>query len=69
MNLFHRICGPEVDLAATVETLLLHVDLATRRTCPPGEAIAKRLAAYAADHAGLPRPKGAGRHVGMRPEP
>ncbi|UWQ77129.1 carnitine 3-dehydrogenase [Leisingera sp. M658] len=66
MHLFHRLHGPEGQLAATVETLLLHMDLNARGTSLPSQAVADKLASYAAAHAGLPLPEGAGRHVGQR---
>jgi carnitine 3-dehydrogenase len=67
LHLFHRITRGDGTLAATMETMLLHTDLGTRRACPPAPAIAARLAALAADHAALPWPEGAGRAVGQRP--
>ncbi|UWQ64967.1 carnitine 3-dehydrogenase (plasmid) [Leisingera caerulea] len=66
MHLFHRLFGPEGKLAATVETLLLHMDLNARGTSLPSPEVADKLASYAAAHAGLPLPEGAGRHVGQR---
>lgn len=79
MHLFHRLEHGDGALAATVETLLVHMDLATRRSSAPDPAVAARLEEFAAAHARLPRPEGAGRHVGqaqarpgaeeMRPEP
>ncbi|NKX45678.1 carnitine 3-dehydrogenase [Roseicyclus persicicus] len=42
--------------AATVETLLLHVDLSTRRVVAPRADVAEKAAAMAAAHAGAPRP-------------
>ncbi|MCI5098630.1 MAG: carnitine 3-dehydrogenase [Rhodobacteraceae bacterium] len=66
MHLFHRLHGAEGQLAATVETLLLHMDLNARGTSLPSEAVADKLASYAAAHAGLDKPEGAGRHVGQR---
>ena len=42
--------------AATVETLLLHVDLSTRRVVAPEGTVAERTAAYVAAHAAHPRP-------------
>lgn len=68
MRLFHRIwCGSGVEarLAATVETLMLHVDLDTRRSCSPLPAVAKALARLATEHAALPA-EGAGGAVGDR---
>lgn len=64
LHLFHRLWNGD-SLAATVETLLLHTDLNTRRTCLPEEAVAKAVAAYADEHAGKDA-DGHGRHVGQR---
>ncbi|MDF9301576.1 carnitine 3-dehydrogenase [Tritonibacter mobilis] len=66
MHLFHRLFGPAGKLAATVETLLLHMDLNARGTSLPSPEVADKLTSYAAAHAGLPLPEGAGRHVGQR---
>jgi carnitine 3-dehydrogenase len=66
MHLFHSIRRGDGALAATMETMLLHTDLTSRRSCPPEHAVADRLAALAAAHAALPRPEGAGRAVGQR---
>ena len=65
LHLFHSIDRADGTPAATVETLLLHVDLSTRRSCPPAPAVAERIAALAEAHARLPLPEGAGRHVGQ----
>ena len=66
LHLFHRLEHGAGALAATGEHLLLHVDLKTRRSCPPEPPVAGRLARLQARHAGLPRPHGAGRYVGER---
>ncbi|MEY8799231.1 carnitine 3-dehydrogenase [Leisingera sp. XS_AS12] len=66
MHLFHRLFGPEGKLAATVETLLLHMDLNARGTSLPSPQVADKLASFAGAHAGLPLPDGVGRHVGQR---
>ncbi len=66
MHLFHRLHGPDGEVAATVETLLLHMDLNVRKTSLPTEGVAAKLTAFAEDHAKLPTPQGAGRHVGQR---
>ncbi|MEM8956859.1 MAG: carnitine 3-dehydrogenase [Pseudomonadota bacterium] len=55
MHLFHRIRRGDT-IAATVETVLLHVDLATRRSCPPEEEISTALAEFVTHHAALPKP-------------
>ena len=64
LHLFHRLHDAAGQLAATGEHLLLHVDLQTRRSCPPGAAVSARLAPLLSLHATLPRPEAAGRHVG-----
>ncbi len=65
LHLFHRLHNGAGTLAATAEHLLLHVNLETRRSCPPAAALAARLARLSARHAGLPYPDGAGRFVGQ----
>jgi carnitine 3-dehydrogenase len=66
LHLFHRITRGDGTLAATVETMLLHTDLAHRRASLPAPHVAEALAALAAAHASRPRPEGAGRAVGGR---
>jgi carnitine 3-dehydrogenase len=56
LHLLNRIWAGGDSPAATVETLLLHVDLATRRVVAPGAVVAERTAAFVADHAHHPRP-------------
>ena len=65
LHLFHRMESGAGDLAATGEHLLVHVDLQTRRSCPPEPPVAARLASLLSRHAKLPRPERAGRHVGQ----
>ncbi|OKH89309.1 3-hydroxyacyl-CoA dehydrogenase [Thalassospira sp. TSL5-1] len=67
MQLFHSMYGPDNSLIATCETLLIHVDLTTRRACQPEQDVATKLAEFAQQHATLPPPNGAGRHVGQKP--
>jgi len=50
---------------ATAELMFLHVDQSTGRVVPMPSAQADRVAAMAADHAGLPRPPEVGRRVGI----
>jgi carnitine 3-dehydrogenase len=57
LHLFHRLWDGGDSPAATIETLLLHVDLATRRVVAPGEALAGRAAAMLAAHAAHPVPE------------
>lgn len=65
MLLFHRLWRSDGILAATVETLQLHMDLNARKTCLPGPRVAERLASFAIAHAGVPA-EGQGRFVGQR---
>lgn len=66
LHLFNRIWRDDV-LAATVETMLLHTDLSTRRTSDPDPAVTARLSDWVSRHAAMPAPNGAGRSVGQRP--
>ncbi len=66
LHLFHHLRGGGGKLAATVETFLLHVDLSTRASCLPGAQVAEKLASFAAAHAQLPFPEGAGRYVAQK---
>ena len=66
MHLFHRIFGPNDKLAATCETLLLHMNLKSRSTCQPARKVALKLNAYATTHAEMLMPRGAGRYVGQK---
>ena len=53
-------------LAATCEQMLLHVDLAERRSCPFPEEVQRGLAGLMELHRALPRPEQAGRAIGIR---
>lgn len=53
-------------LAATLEMMAVHVDLAARRAAPFPEPIQVALARLLADHARLPRPPDLGRSIGIR---
>lgn len=66
LHLFHFLHGDSGQLAATAETLLLHVDLNTRTSCEPEPAVLERLIAIAEKHDELPVPPGSGRHVGQK---
>ncbi|MFP5512294.1 MAG: thioesterase family protein [Alphaproteobacteria bacterium] len=64
LHLFHEMRHAEEGwLAATAELMLLHVDLATRKTSPFPPEVATALAEQAALHAADPRPPQAGRSV------
>jgi len=53
-------------LAATCETLTLHVDTSVAGVCPFPDPIAASVAAMAKAHARLPQPDNIGRSVGIR---
>jgi len=63
-EMFH---GTEGWLAATYESLSVHVDMGTRRTAPMPEPLARRLAEVLAAHSALPRPAVVGRAMSVRP--
>ena len=65
MKLFHRVLKEDGTHCATLETLLLHTDLTTRRACPPEADVASALADLAMAHADIPA-EGAGGSVGHR---
>ena len=66
MRLFHSLYHGDGRLLATGDQMLLHVDLAARKTCDPAPAVAAKLGEIAALHAALPWPEAAGRAVGQR---
>lgn len=65
MRLFHQLTRADGTLAATVESLLLHVDLETRKSCPPEPAVAGALAQMQTAHATHPRDPSVGRAGGQ----
>jgi len=71
MQLFHHLyaagdggtdAAPR--LLATGEHMLIHVDMNSRSSSLPSDAVAAKLAELAAAHETLPRPDGAGRGIG-----
>ena len=65
LHLAHTLRGPEGNVSAMQEILLLHVDLESRRVAPwPVEILANLRAARDA-HAAVPRPDWLGRRIGM----
>jgi carnitine 3-dehydrogenase len=54
------------EVVATVEQMCLHVDMQAGRVVPAAPEVLARLQPIAAAHAALPRPAGAGRHIGQR---
>jgi len=61
IEMFHADQG---FLAATYESLSMHVDLRTRRTAPMAEALQQRMRAVMAEHAKLARPWQVGHVIG-----
>ena len=53
-------------LAATSESLSLHVDMSGPKVAPFPADIAEKIDAMRAAHAGLPMPARAGRSIGIR---
>lgn len=64
LHLFHRLWRGDDTLAATVETMLIHTDLTTRRSSEPDGAVSESLSRWAASHAGM-ETEGSGRFVGQ----
>ena len=65
LHIFIRILK-DGQAVATLEQMLLHVDMTAGKACPAPAAILDRLMPIAQAHAALPRPESAGRHVGQR---
>ena len=65
LHIFIRILRDGAPVA-TLEQMLLHVDMGKGKTCAAPQAILDRLLPIAQAHATLPRPEAAGRHVGQR---
>lgn len=65
LHVFIRIQrGDEV--VASLEQMLLHVDMKAGKTCPAAPEVLARLMPIAEAHKTLPQPAAAGRHVGQR---
>ena len=65
LHLFIRIERGDT-LVASIEQMLLHVDMKAGKSCPAAPRVLERLRPIALAHAALPRPDTAGRHVGQR---
>ncbi len=63
MHLFNRIQHQDGRLLATVEHMLIHVDLNTRHASLPTPSVAAQLAVYGEYHSHLEKPEGAGRSI------
>ena len=65
LHLFIRIERDGTPVA-TIEQMLLHVDMKAGRACPASPEVLARLMPIRDAHAALPRPDTTGRHVGQR---
>ena len=65
IRLFHSLHHGDGTLLASGEHMLIHVSLETRAANDPAPHVADALARFAAAHADLPPPEGAGRAVGQ----
>jgi acyl-CoA thioester hydrolase len=66
VHLFEQLLHAEAGwLAATCETMTVHVDMTAKKVAPFPDAILRRLGDLKAAHAQLPRPEAAGRRVAM----
>jgi carnitine 3-dehydrogenase len=54
------------DVVATIEQMLLHVDMKAGKTCPASPAVLARLMPIAEAHKTLPAPADAGRAIGRK---
>ena len=63
LRVFVRILKGDT-LVATVEQMLLHVDMGLGKTCAAPDAILAKVLPIAEAHAGLPLPEVAGRYIG-----
>ncbi len=65
LHLFIRILRGE-EVVASLEQMLLHVDMKANKTCPAAPEVLARLMPIVEAHKTLPRPEAAGRFVGQR---
>lgn len=65
LHIFTRILRGD-QAVATVEQMLLHVDMKAGRTCAAAPQVLARVMPIAEAHKALPRPEAVGRHVGQR---
>ncbi|WP_068297553.1 carnitine 3-dehydrogenase [Pararhodobacter sp. CCB-MM2] len=65
LHLFIRIERGE-DLVASIEQMLLHVDMKAGKSCPAKPEVLERLMPIVEAHKALERPATAGRHVGQK---
>ena len=65
LHIFIRVMKGE-EAVATIEQMLLHVDMKAGRTVAAGAHVLDRLMPIAKAHQALPRPEAAGRFTGQR---
>ena len=65
LHIFIRILR-EGTPVATVEQMLLHVDMKLGKACAAAPQILAKVMPIVAAHSALPRPESVGRHVGQR---
>ena len=65
LHIFIRILKGDA-VVASIEQMLLHVDMKAGKTCPAAPTVLAKLQPIAAAHAALPRPESAGRFTGQR---
>jgi carnitine 3-dehydrogenase len=66
LHVFHALVrAGEDDPVATGEHMLVHVDAGAGRASPVRDGVRDRIAALADAHAGLPRPRRAGRQIAL----
>lgn len=66
LHLFHQMFHAEEGfLASTCESMIMHIDHATRRPGPFRRVVQERLALMAETHGKLPKPAKAGRLIGI----
>jgi len=69
LHVFHHMYHATAEfLAATTELIMLHVDLAERRSAPMPDVALAKIEALARAHAALPKPPQAGRVIGIKPK-
>ncbi len=69
LHIFQEMRHEDGWLAATSETLILHIDMSGPKVTPFPPDVLEKIEAMHAAHAALPRPERAGRSIGIRRKP
>ena len=69
LHIFQEMRHEDGWLAATAESLALHIDMDGPKVTPFPADVLEKIEAMAAAHAALPRPERAGRAIGIRRAP